>query len=156
MGARPIGAGAIEPMNRVEFHYNISDKHRYLRLLLSKVLDRGMTALVVCPPEQITVLDERLWADDPASFLPHCPAGAAQTTRLATPIWLSAEAPEGHDRQVLVNCGMVLPKGPGPVQRWLELVSTDPADAEAGRQRWRHYQARGLVIEPHDRAGRDR
>jgi DNA polymerase-3 subunit chi len=143
-------------MNRVEFHYNISDKTRYLQRLLGKVLERNMTALVLCPVEQLSALDERLWADQPDSFLPHCPVGAASATLLATPVWLASEVPDGHDRQVLINWGTLLPKGPGSVQRWLELVSTEPADAQAGRQRWRHYQAIGCAIEPHDRTGRDR
>jgi hypothetical protein len=37
----------------------------------------------------------------------------------------------------------------------LELVGTDPDDAQAGRQRWRAYQARGFQIQPYDRKGRD-
>jgi DNA polymerase-3 subunit chi len=143
-------------MHRVEFHYNISDKTRYLQRLLGKVLERDMTALVLCPGEQLTALDEQLWADEPASFLPHCLLSAEPGTLQATPIWLAAEVPDAHGRQVLVNLGAPLPEGPGSVQRWLELISTDPADAQAGRQRWRHYQARGWTIEPHDRTGRDR
>jgi DNA polymerase-3 subunit chi len=143
-------------MNRVEFHYNISDKAHYLQRLLRKVLDRELTALVVCPAEQLAALDERLWSDDPVSFLPHCLITAPQWTLAATPIWLASAVPDGHDRQVLVNCGMTLTGNPGPVQRWLELVSTDPDDARSGRERWRGYQASGFSIEPHDRSGRDR
>jgi DNA polymerase IIIc chi subunit len=37
----------------------------------------------------------------------------------------------------------------------LELVGTDPDDAQGGRQRWRAYQARGFQIQPYDRKGRD-
>jgi len=145
---------ADELMTRVEFHYNIADKARYLARLLQKVLDRDMTALVVCPADQLLALDQRLWSDDPGSFLPHCRMDASPLTRASTAIWLADSVPGTHDRQVLINWGTLLPQGPGPVRRWLELVGTDPADAQAGRQRWRDYQARGFSIEPHDRGGR--
>ena len=142
-------------MTRVEFHYNIGDKPRYLQRLLHKVLERDLSALVLCPAEQLVIVDQRLWTDEPASFLPHCNAQASETTRSASPVWLSDTWVEGHGRQVLINFGLPLPQGPGPVQRWLELISTDPADTQAGRRRWRDYQARGLSIEAHDRSGRE-
>ena len=58
-------------------------------------------------------------------------------------------------RQVLVNMGAPAPENLGRTERLLELVGTDSADVQAGRQRWRQYQARGFEILPYDRKGRD-
>lgn len=140
-------------MTRVEFHYNIGNKPRYLQRLLHKVIERDLSALVLCPAEQLQSLDQHLWTDEPSSFLPHCTLQAAAITRSASPVWLSGTWVESHGRQVLINLGLTLPQGAGPVQRWLELISIDPADTQAGRKRWRDYQARGFSIEAHNRAG---
>jgi DNA polymerase-3 subunit chi len=73
----------------------------------------------------------------------------------ATPIWLAPGLPAGAGHQVLLNMGAAVPEDLGRVERLLELVGTDAADAQAGRQRWRQYQTRGFEIQPYDRKGRD-
>jgi DNA polymerase-3 subunit chi len=142
-------------MNKVEFHYNVSDKFGYLVRLLHKVLERDLSAVVTCPDEQLSELDQRLWTESATSFLPHCLALAPPSTLAATPIWLVSTVPAGARHQVLINYGAAAPEQLGSVQRLLELVGTDAADAQAGRQRWRQYQARGFEIQPHDRRGKD-
>jgi DNA polymerase-3 subunit chi len=142
-------------MNKVEFHYNVSDKFGYLVRLLHKVLERDLSAVVTCPDEQLGELDQRLWTESATSFLPHCLASAPPSTLAATPIWLVSTVPAGARHQVLINYGAPAPEQLGSVQRLLELVGTDAADAQAGRQRWRQYQARGFEIQPHDRRGKD-
>ena len=142
-------------MNKVEFHYNVSDKFSYLVRLLHKVLERDLRALVTCPDEQLGELDQGLWTYSAASFLPHCLAAAPSSTLAATPIWLVSTVPAGAPHQVLINYGAAAPDQLGSVQRLLELVGTDPADAQAGRKRWRQYQERGFEIQPHDRRGKD-
>ena len=49
-------------MNRVEFHYNVSDKFGYLLRLLHKILERELRVVVTCPSAQLAALDQRLWA----------------------------------------------------------------------------------------------
>jgi DNA polymerase-3 subunit chi len=141
-------------MNKVEFHYNVSNKFGYLQRLLHKILERELTAVVTCPLEELVALDLRLWSE-PASFLPHCLASAPAPTLAATPIWLAPGLPAGAGHQVLLNMGAAVPEDLGRVERLLELVGTDAADAQAGRQRWRQYQTRGFEIQPYDRKGRD-
>ena len=142
-------------MKRVEFHYNVSDKFGYLVRLLHKIIDRELKVVVTCAPDDITVLDQRLWAEPAASFLPHCLSSAPPSTLSATPIWLAPALPEGAQHQVLLNWGAPIPQSLGQLQRLLELVASDPTDAQAGRQRWRQYQALGFEIQPYDRKGCD-
>ena len=142
-------------MMKVEFHYNVSHKFGYLQRLLHKVLERELTAVVTCPAEDLSALDQRLWSEVPASFVPHCLVSAPAATLAATPIWLAPSLPPGARQQVLINMGGPVPEDLGQIERLLELVGTDAADAQAGRQRWRQYQARGFEIQPYDRKGRD-
>lgn len=142
-------------MNKVEFHYNVSHKFGYLRRLLHKILERDLTVVVTCPAEDLAALDLSLWSQEPASFLPHCLASASSATLAATPIWLAPGLPAGAHRNVLINAGAAVAEDLGGIERLLEVVSTDAADAQAGRLRWRQYQARGLEIQPFDRKGRD-
>ncbi len=142
-------------MNKVEFHYNISDKFSYLQRLLHKILERELTVVLTCPAEDLSVLDQRLWSEVPGSFVPHCLVSAPAATLAATPIWLAPSLPPGAGQQVLINMGAPVAEDLGRIERLLELVSTDAADAQAGRQRWRQYQARGFEIQPYDRKGRD-
>ena len=53
----------------------------------------------------------------------------------------------------MLNLGAVIPARFNEVERYLEVVSTEPEDVQAGRQRWRHYQAQGIAIERFDRQG---
>jgi DNA polymerase III subunit chi len=54
---------------------------------------------------------------------------------------------------VLVNLGAEVPAALEAFTRVIEIVSTDAADADAGRQRWREYRARGLAVKHHEARG---
>ena len=142
-------------MSRVEFHYNVADKLAYSCRLLRKVLANELQAVVVAPEPVLRALDAALWSLGPSEFLPHCLAGAPAATRQASPIWLAEAWPADASRRLLLNLGQEVPAQFERASRHLEVVSTDPDDAEAGRLRWRHYKAMGLALERHDRLGQD-
>ena len=142
-------------MKQVEFHYNVADKLAYSCRLLRKIVARDLRVVVTCAQDELAQLDQRLWSEPANGFLPHCLASAPAATLEATPIWLALALPPQAGCRVLLNWGADPPEQLAGIERLLELVSTDPADAQAGRQRWRHYQARGFEIQPYDRKGRD-
>jgi len=39
-------------------------------------------------------------------------------------------------------------------ERLIDVVGQEPAEREAGRERWRHYQSRGYTITRHDLGAR--
>lgn len=141
-------------MKAVEFHYNVADKLAYSCRLLRKILASDLKVLVVGPAETLQALDAQLWALGPSEFVPHCHASAPAATLAASPIWLAEAPPAGAPHEVMLNLGAEVPPGFDQVQRYLEVVSTDPADVQAGRARWRHYQSRGIAIQRHDRQER--
>jgi DNA polymerase-3 subunit chi len=65
-------------------------------------------------------------------------------------VWLVPRAELGADRPVLVNLGAELAAGFEGYQRLIEIVSADDEDREAGRNRWRQYQARGFAPVKHE------
>ena len=140
-------------MNRVEFHFNVGDKLAYSARLLRKVLAADLRVLVIGQAPTLQALSSALWALGPSEFIAHCHAHAPAPTRQASPIWLAEDWPEGASHEVMLNLGPGVPQGLDRVQRFLEVVGTDPEDVQSGRVRWRHYQAQGLAIERFDRQG---
>ncbi len=140
-------------MKEVEFHYNVADKLAYSCRLLRKIIASDLRVLVVAEPETLQALDARLWSLGPAEFVPHCHAHAPAPTRAASPIWLAPSRPADADHAVMLNLGAAVPEGFDQAQRYLEVVSTDPADVQAGRMRWKHYQSLGIALQRHDRQG---
>lgn len=141
----------------VAFHFNAPDKLGYACRLLRKVYRSGQRAVVVGEPQQLDHLTRRLWEFDPQDFIPHerLKAGAAPLPRLRhTPLWLADEMASAPDCAIVVNLGQALPEivsaDGEPVERLIEIVSNDPDDRAAARERWRHYAAQGWAIEKHE------
>lgn len=140
-------------MTEVEFHFNVGDKLAYSCRLLRKILSADLRTVVVGEPATLQALDAALWSLGPSEFVPHCQADAPAPTLAASPIWLAAAWPAGATHEVMLNLGAEVPEGFLRVQRYLEVVSTDAQDVQAGRARWRHYQAQGIAIKRFDRQG---
>lgn len=140
-------------MTEVEFHFNVGDKLAYSCRLLRKILAAELRTVVVGDPANLQALDAALWSVVPSEFIAHCHAHAPAPTLAASPIWLAPAWPDGATHEVMLNLGHEVPAGFDRVQRYLEVVSTDPEDVQAGRARWRHYQSQGIAIKRFDRQG---
>jgi len=137
----------------ITFHTGLSDKLGYTCRLLRKASRQGARVRVTGDGAELELLDKALWTFDPHDFVAHLrwPGGAPTAPMLrCTLIWLTPEAsawPEGVPApQVLVNLGPEAAGDVGAYDRVVEIVSTDGADAAAGRRRWRHYEAQGLAL----------
>ncbi|TCJ19538.1 DNA polymerase III subunit chi [Parasulfuritortus cantonensis] len=140
-------------MTRVDFYFNAHDRIEVARRLAAKVLQSGQRALLyVSDPALAAELDSGLWTQDKLSFLPHVRCGhplAAETPLL---IGTDPAALASHD--VLINLDNACPTCFSRFERLLEVVSTDPADRDPARERYRFYRDRGYAIENHDLARR--
>lgn len=148
-------------MTQVDFHTGIADKLAYACRLVRKAWRSGHRVVVTGDAAQLARLDAQLWTFDPGDFIPHARhrAGQAPAAHLArTPVWLSEApaalpaAPADAGPPVLVNLGPAPVDDAGAWPRVVELVGEDPADAAAGRQRWRQHLADGR--QPTNRAQR--
>ncbi|MGH8206242.1 MAG: DNA polymerase III subunit chi [Steroidobacteraceae bacterium] len=98
--------------------------------------------------EELSSFDEQLWSFADRSFVPHeryeDPQQWAQTAvLLACP----PQTPASPD--VLLNLGRAVPPAATQATRILEIIDSDPARLQAGRERFRHYRDCGLTPETH-------
>jgi len=136
----------------VEFHTGIDDKLAFACRLLRKAYGKGALVAVTGAPELLARLDQALWSFEPYEFVPHLrlQRGAAPPARLArTPLWLVEPGAQAPHREVLVNLGPALAEAYADFARVIEVVARDAPDRDAGRQRWRAYEAAGVRIKHH-------
>ena len=137
-------------MTEVEFHTGVVDRIDFACRLLRKAARQGVRVQVTAAPDVLAALDRDLWTFEERDFVPHvrmpgAPAGVAART----PIWLTAVALPGDGPGVLVNLGAPVPEHAQSLDRVIEIVSSEPDDAAAGRERWRQYKALGLPPKHH-------
>ena len=142
----------------VAFHTGVADKLLYACRLLRKAYRQGARVAVTGDAAQLQRLDQALWTFEPQEFVPHQRLRAGETPAEAlqrTPIWLvDPSVPPPGDCPVLVNLGPAAVADGGHAQRLIEIVSADPEDAQAGRRRWKQYEAQGWPIRHHPQGGR--
>ncbi len=92
---------------------------------------------------EIAVLDDLLWTFRQGSFLPHGLAEDHDNDPLVPILVGVGQAPEGfHD--FLINLASDVPQDWQHFQRIAEIVDADPAVRQAGREKYRTYQSRGI------------
>lgn len=139
-------------MTELAFHFGAADKLAYTCRLLRKAVAGGSRVVVVADAAAMAQLDTDLWAVSPTDFVPHCADTAARAVQGRSPVWLvtdAAHAPAGRFG-VLVNLADTVPTGFAEFARVIEVVSTQDADREKARERWRFYAQRGYSIQRHD------
>ena len=143
-------------MTEVQFHFNVPDRLGYACRLLRKATRQGVGVTVTAPPATLTRLDRTLWAFEPTEFVPHVVLrgeGELPPRLRRTPVVLTTQADRGAQHRVLLHLGDEPAEGFESFERLIEIVSADPGERDAARQRWRHYAARGYAIKRHDREG---
>jgi DNA polymerase-3 subunit chi len=137
-------------VTEIEFHTGVADRLGFACRLLRKAYRAGARVMVTGPAEVLAALDRELWTFEERDFVPHVRVAGVSTALAArTPIWLvQGEAPEGAP-DVLVNLGAAAPSDLSRFKRVIEVLSVEPEDEHAGRQRWRDYKSRGLDIKHH-------
>jgi len=139
-------------MSQISFYTGVPERLGYLCRLLRKAQQSGARIGVCGPANLLMRLDATLWTFDPLEFVPHLRVspGAALPPRLAdTPILLVERPDELPHREVLLNVGAEIPEGFDQFQRVLEVVSQDPPQVQAGRERFRRYQQLGHEVVHH-------
>jgi DNA polymerase III subunit chi len=138
---------------KVEFHTGVADKLGAACRFLRKAQDAGATVVVCGDRGSLDRLDLALWAFDPLSFVAHVRVKGAKVPAALAPTrtWLVDDASSVAPRELLLNLGPGMVEGWEGFARVVEIVSTEAADADAGRHRWRQYSARpglDLVHQP--------
>ncbi|MBY0236823.1 MAG: DNA polymerase III subunit chi [Burkholderiaceae bacterium] len=136
-------------MTEVTFYTGVPERLLYLCRLLRKA-QRGGARVGVCGPEALLQrLDAKLWDFETAEFVPHGRVGGEGVDARFTPILLAETAQDLPHREMLLNVGPEMPTGFEEFQRVLEVVSQDPAQMQAGRRRYKQYEALGFAVKHH-------
>lgn len=134
-------------MTDISFHVNLADPLAYACRLLRKAAASGARVVVVGEPAQLRELDQALWTFSPHDFLPHGVVGVAPAPVLArSAIVLAPDTQGAPHRQVLVNLAAARPEGFEAFERLIELIGNDAPSLQQGRERWKHYAARGYAL----------
>ncbi|MDE2416214.1 MAG: DNA polymerase III subunit chi [Burkholderiales bacterium] len=137
----------------VAFHFGAPDKLAYVCRLLRKATASGVRVMVVGAGETLQQLDTALWALAATDFVTHTYAEAPGTLAARSSVVLSGDASLDCSRlPVLVNLLEQAPLGFERFARVIEVVSTDEADRNLARERWKHYMRQGIAITRHDLA----
>lgn len=145
-------------MTRIDFAFGAPDRLRMACQVVRKRYLAGQRLVVYCNEgSRLAAFDRLLWAFDDTSFVPHVLANdplAAETPVILTAgdPWQAAQAAivDGQPQPWLLNLDDACPPGFDAFERVLEIVSDDPADKQAARQRWRVYQGAGHTPHSHD------
>ncbi|MDN4587970.1 DNA polymerase III subunit chi [Xenophilus aerolatus] len=144
-------------MTEIDVHFNAPDKvHHACRLLRKAVVTAGAKVAVAGDKATLDILDASLWQFSATDFIAHCRGDAEEEVLVRSPVVLLDAPSQGAQahRQVLVNLGCDLPVGFERFERLIDVVGTEQAERQSGRQRWRHYAERGYAITRHDVGGR--
>ena len=148
-------------MTRIDFAFGAPDRLRMACQVVRKRVLAGQRLVVYCKDgSRLAAFDRMLWAFDDTSFVPHVLANDPLAPE--TPVVLTAGDPQqaaqaaqpeaGADAAPLwlLNLDNDCPPGFDTFEPLLEIVSDDPDDKQAARQRWRVYQNAGHTPVSHD------
>lgn len=136
-------------MTQVDFYSHVQDKELFACKLCAKALKQGLQVLVLTRDESnSTRMDRMLWSVSATGFLPHC--RARDELAAMTPVIVDHDPGDLAHEQVLLNLSDGRPDFFSRFQRLIEIVTGDPSDLEAARERFRFYRDRGYEIRSHD------
>lgn len=133
-------------MTRIDFHTNIPDKLAYAcRLARKAYASKAKLVLLAEDAAQAAALNEALWTLSNIDFLPHVMADDPLAPQTPIIITASEEAGLPH-HEMLVNLTRRTPSTFAQFARVFEIISTDEADAAAGRQRYIAYKKQSYPL----------
>ena len=138
-------------MTSIDFYFNAEDRLQVACRLAAKAASQNARMVIYAPEGDVASrIDRLLWTWQALSFVPHC--APHDPIAAETPVLVAAdeETPDGYG--VLLNLSSQCPPHFERFERLLEVVPTDEAERQAGRERYRFYQARGYRIASHDLA----
>ncbi len=140
-------------MTELAFHFGAPDKLAYASRLLRKAAGSGAKVVAVADSDAVARLDVDLWAVSPTDFVTHCSGSADPAVQNRSAVVLVTDIRQAAGaNDVLVNLGDFIPDGFDRFKRLIEVVSTDEADRDRARKRWKLYTAQGYAITRHDLA----
>lgn len=119
------------------------------RRVAAKAYAQGRRVMIHAPdPATADSIDRLLWTTPALGFVPHCRDTDALSGE--TPILIGANADALAQADVMINLDPLQPPTFARFERLVEIVGSDDASRERGRERYRFYQSRGYALTTHD------
>lgn len=150
-------------MTQVDF-YILPESSEAARLnlacrLADKAVHRRLGVfLLAADADDARRLDELLWTFAQNSFLPHRLAWEAGSDPVEEPILIgcpehpapaTVDAADPPSWGLMINLSGDVPSSFERYERLAEVVDSEPARREAGRERYRYYRDRGYELKTH-------
>jgi DNA polymerase-3 subunit chi len=136
-------------VTQVDFYTHVESKLQTACQLCAKAVAQGLRLFVYAPDaETARELDRLLWTTPATGFVPHC--GPDDALAAVTPVIISDQSDSLPHDQVLLNLHSEVPAFFARFQRLIEIVSTDEADRQRARARFRFYRDRGYELRDHN------
>lgn len=136
-------------MTEITFYTFADDPLDIARRVASKAYRQGRQVMLFTPDATVAAaLDRLLWTTPALAFVPHC--GDDDVLAGETPVLIGTHPDVLRHADILVNLDAAQPPGFARFERLVEIVGTDDAARERGRERYRFYQARGYALQVHD------
>jgi DNA polymerase-3 subunit chi len=140
-------------MTQIDFYTHVDDRLDVAARLVAKAWQQHGSVRVLTPDGATTdALDRLLWMQPATSFVPHC--RLASPLAGETPIIVDDALEHEGPAAVLINLARQPPPFFTRFERLAEIVSSEAADAQAGRERYRFYRERGYELRAHNLAER--
>ena len=97
---------------------------------------------------ELSSFDDLLWSFADRAFVPHERYDDPQQWG-DTAVLLACQPQVAAAPDVLLNLGSTVPAAAAQAGRILEIIDSEPARLQAGRERFRHYRDRGLTPQTH-------
>lgn len=111
--------------------------------LATRAFESGNRLLIVAEPEAAATLDQRLWTDDAASFIPHGLADGPEPEAQPILIAAAADAPPANGARWAMFVSLPLPDdAPDRFERIFLLFEEGAPAQEAARSAWRRLKSR--------------
>lgn len=136
-------------MTRIDFYVlqadAAGDRYQLACRIAEKARLAGQRVLIhTALAEEARHLDQLLWTQREASFIPHGLLGR-DDARL-NPILIGDGSTEDEEHQVLINLAATVPVFFGRFERLIECIDHDDAVKAAGRERFRYYREHGYPM----------
>ncbi len=133
-------------MTRIDFHSNVPDKINYTCRLIRKARAADCRIVVFDNNRaQLNLLNEALWTFSESDFLPHVLLDDPLMAQTAIILTEDDSANFPH-YELLINLTQNVPNDFSRFARIIEVIATEQQDTLAGRERYRHYQQRGISL----------
>jgi DNA polymerase-3 subunit chi len=137
-------------MTRVEFYFNVPDKHRLVEnIVQASLLKRRRVDILAADEQAASSISDCLWQNTATSFLPNVLSHGSNASASHVIIGLQGIASASNalnNDELLINLTSIQPSFFSRYTQLIELVGLDEADKVAGRARYKFYRDRGYEI----------